>query len=440
MKRFLKILFSLTICFTFFNTAITFAKENEPIVDAEGMVLIDATTGTILAEKNSDKKLAPASTTKVMTALLVLENTKLNDIVTVGKNPPFADGSSIALKENDQYTVEELLHALLLESSNDSAMALAEHISGSEENFAKLMNKRAKELGATNTNFVNASGLYDDNHYTTATDLSLIMREAIKNKDYLRISKTITYELPESKVDGATKWVNNTTSMINPNSSSYYEHLIATKTGYTELAKCSFVAAAKKGNQTLISVLLKSELKANNFTDTKSLMDYGFDNYGLVKIINKGDEVSSIAVNNDTKVPLLASDDVYYLAENDSTSFSRSKTISTDNNISTNIKLENKDLNNITLKKGEEVLNSEILVNNKTIIHLPLLSGVDVSPSPLKKSINFIKANILIILAALVLLLIIIFIIRDRLFRMRYRRRYKKIIFKSKNRRNKLRW
>ncbi|MGL5822515.1 MAG: serine hydrolase [Sarcina sp.] len=432
MKNLFKAIFSGLMLVCIFG--ITSLATEVPDVTAEGMVLIDATTGTILADKNSKERFAPASTTKVMTALLTLENTKLNDVVTVGEKPPFADGSRIGLKEGDKYTVEHLLYSLLLESANDSAMSLAEHIAGSEEEFAKLMTKRAKELGATDTNFMNASGLPDDNHYTTAIDLALIMKEVIKHPEYIKISQVLSYELPASIVDGQTKWVNNSTTMYNPNNSNYFPELIAAKTGYTDIARSTYVAAAKKEEQMLISVLLKSENKVTNFKDTKALMAYGFDNFDLLKLYNKGDEITSITVN-DTNIPLLASKDVYHLVNNSLEPLSRGNKDS--NNVKTSLNLEQKDLSKLSFNEGDNILSADILVDNKVITTLPLLSGVTIEHSSFSKIFSLFKSNIFLAVLGLILVLVVIFIIKEKLFYNKYRRRTKKIIFKSKN---KIKW
>ena len=172
------LVFLLTSILTNLTTISSFAVPN---LYSEGVYLMDATTGKVLYEKNANVQYMPASTTKVMTAILALENCKLDEEVTIGENPPLADGSAIGLAQGETYTIEELLLGLLLESGNDCAEAIAEHISGSNEEFAKLMNEKAKELGATNTNFKNPSGLTEEGHLTTAHDLALIMKYASEN-------------------------------------------------------------------------------------------------------------------------------------------------------------------------------------------------------------------------------------------------------------------
>lgn len=437
MKNFFKVLISslMLISITSLNAL---GMETAPPVQAEGMILIDAKTGEVLADKKSTERFAPASTTKIMTALLTLENTKLTDMVTVGKNPAFAIGSSVALKEGDEYSVEELLHALLLASANDSAQALAEHIAGSEEEFAKLMTKRAKELGANNTNFVNASGLYEENHYTTAYDLSLIMKEVIKHEAFTRICKVISHEMPVSKVDNESKWVNNPTLMFNPNNANYFKPLIAAKNGYTTLSRFTYVAAAEKDGQLLISVLLKSEFKNDIYADTMALLEYGFENFDIVKLYNKGDVVTNITVN-DVDVPLLASEDVFYVIDNNSDALSRGSKTSNQAGITPNLKLEQKDLTKTSFKKGDTILSTDALINNEIVANIPLVSGVSIEYTPMQKFIGFIKSNLLFIGFGFSTILIVIFIIRDKLIHFKYRRKAKKIIFRSKKR-NKLHW
>lgn len=436
MKNFFKAVIS-SILLTLAISTNASAIENVPEVKSEGMILIDVATGEVLAEKNSKEKFAPASTTKIMTALLTLENTKLDDIVTIGENPPFAEGSSIALKEGDMYTVENLLHALLLESANDSAMALAEHIAGSEQEFAKMMNKRAKELGAKNTNFVNSSGLFEENHYTTANDLSLIMKKIIKYDDYLRISKVISYELPTSKVDGQTKWVNNPTTMLNSNNSNYKPELLAGKTGYTQMARFSYVAAAQKNNQQLVSVLLKSESKYENFDDTMSLFDYGFNNFNLVKIYDKNETVTTVNINKKTEVPLIATEDIYYLVDNQDSKLTRGKSSLDESGIKTSLTLEQKDLSKQSFNKGDVVLTADLLINNKSYKNIALASGIANEYSALSKMLDFVKSYIIYIGLAVLAIIAFIFVLKDKLFYLKYRKRAKKIIFKS--RKNKLR-
>lgn len=344
------------------NWNIAKAKTNPPTVSAEGAILMDATTGEILFQKNINKPFPPASTTKIMTALLAFENTKLDDVVVVGKKPPFADGSKIYIFEGENIIVKDLLYALLLESANDTAEALAEHISGSVEEFSKLMNKRAKELGCENTNFVNPSGLYDGKHRTSAKDLALIMRELVKYPEYIEIATSLSYKIdPTNKSkEGRPLW--NKNKLIQKYSSYYYDGIEGGKTGYTVQSQHSYVASAQRNGHRLVAALIYDKNKTY-FEDTINLFNYGFNNFSLIKMFKKGDVVTEYNEKN-LNIKLKASEDFYYIKE---------KT-SSDNAIFT---LENKDLSSQSFIKDEKVLNASIFYKDKDLGTLPLLSDSD---------------------------------------------------------------
>ena len=248
MKKLLSKTFALVFLLTIVLTTV---KEIDsyalPNLYSEGIYLMDATTGKVLYEKNADVQYMPASTTKIMTAIIALENCKLTDEVTIGENPPKADGSSIGIEQGEVYTIEELLYGLLLESGNDCAEAIADHIAGSNEAFAKIMNEKAKELGATNTNFKNPSGLTEDGHLTTAHDLALIMRYASQNPDFVRIAQTPSYFYANHPYsNGSEKWATNHNPLLKENSPYKYQYAYCGKTGYTTAANHSYAATAIK--------------------------------------------------------------------------------------------------------------------------------------------------------------------------------------------------
>jgi len=279
-------------------------------VVAEGALLLDTNSGQIIYEKNKDKIFYPASTTKIMTALLALENCKLDDKVLVGKEPPYIEGSKIFLFEDEVLTVEQLLYALLLESANDAALALAEHISGSEKAFANLMTNRARELGAFNTNFTNPHGLFDENHYTTAYDLSLIAREAMKNETFRKIITTKSFFMdPTNKQMERRPLSTNNKLMI---STKYrVQGANGIKTGYTTESGHSFVGSAYRDDTHLMVVLLKDK-KPGLWEDAKKLLDYGFDNYITKKMISAGDVVENLEVKkSENSIPLTAKEDLF---------------------------------------------------------------------------------------------------------------------------------
>lgn len=408
-KIFLKVyvlIFTLTLLFMNINTKNSFAT---PQLYSQGVCLMDSKTGQVLFEQNGYTPYAPASTTKVMTAILTLENCKLDDIVTIGANPPLADGSSLGIVEGETYTVEELLIALLLVSGNDCAEALAEHVSGTKEAFAELMNKRAKELGAKSTNFKNPSGLYEEGHVTTAYDLSLIMRHALTFDDFIRICKMESHYYEDKPYsDGSQRWAANK-SPLYVNGSYTYPYYVAGKTGYTTEAKHSYTAGCMKDGQVLIGSFLRAEDKNGLYTSVTQLFDWGFNNFKTTKIISKGDILDEYDLDEHTKIPLLSTEDIYYTTSTDSNSII-DKTISFDSS--------SKDFSKSSIKKGDILFNASLLIDGKEFSKIELASGIDreyttkVKVQSIKDKIfstSIVKFIIipLIILSILIILLII---------------------------------
>lgn len=254
------------------------ANSQEPVIQAMGGYLLDAETGKALYSKNGDTQYYPASITKLMTALLVLENSNLDDMVTFSQTATtnLESGSvSLGLTAGDQLTVRQSLYGLLLKSANEVANGLAEHVAGSVSSFADMMNQKAASLGCTNTHFANPHGLNNSSHYTTPHDMALIARAAFQNQQLLAINQTLQYEIPATKKAGA-RTINLGHKMFYSNDSRYYEGIIGGKTGYTSLAGNTLVTAAERNGVRLIAVVMKS--KGTQYTDTKALLDYGFAN------------------------------------------------------------------------------------------------------------------------------------------------------------------
>lgn len=312
----------LCLCLTFFITILNignaFAVGNKPTVNANGVVIMDAKTGAVIYSKNQDTKYPPASTTKIMTVLLTLEKCKLDEIVKVGALPPTVDGSKIYIDKDEELTVEQLLYAVIMASANDCATALAEHISGSVDNFVKLMNDRAKELGCTNTTFKNPHGLYDPEHRTTAHDLALIEKELLKHDEYIKISKTKATFIPPTNKYPEQRPLWNGNRLIHEYEQYYYEYALAGKTGYTEESKHSYVASAQKNEDTFVVSMLYDTVKTY-FSDSKNLFEWAFNNFKTVKLYSKGQEITTFTTENGTVIPLLADDDVFYTRDINST-------------------------------------------------------------------------------------------------------------------------
>lgn len=419
------ILLSLFIVFNIAQSV--HAKVTPPVVSADSVVLIDATTGTILYEKNKDTAYPPASTTKIMTILLTLEKTNLNDIVTVSKNASLADGSKIYIREGEKISVKDLLYGLTLASANDCAVALAEHISGSTEEFAKLMNEKAKSLGGKNTNFVNPSGLYDVNHKTSAYDLALIMQELSKSDIYKEIAKTPSYIIAPTNKCTENRPLWNGNRLIHKGDSYYYPECEGGKTGYTVQSKHSYIAIASRNGQKLIVALVHDSRKTF-FSDSKNLFNYGFDNFEISKHFNKGDAVSSLTLNDGTVLPLLASKDFYIVKDKNST-------------LSPIIKAEQNESDISSCKKGDLISKATITLD-KSSYTLDLSSGIDYikKTSPLgsvfskddsKKSTKIMN---IIKYVALTLAILILFI-RIINIKRRKKRKLKRIINNINSRR-----
>lgn len=267
-------------------------------------LLMDAKTGQILYEHNAREQAYPASVTKLMTAILTLENCSLDDEVTVDSKALLGIPRSYtvaALQPNEKITVEKLLNVLLIPSANDAANVLAFHIAGSNEAFAEMMNAKAKELGCENTHFTNPSGIHDDNHYTTTYDMALIGKYAYTFDTIREIAQKTEYELPNLP-DGKERKFKTTNTLITQKNQYFYENATGLKTGYTDKAKSCIVATAKKDDTELMCVILggdkTEDRKAQRELDCKTLFEYGFNNYTNSDVCVKYNSIDKSMVSN----------------------------------------------------------------------------------------------------------------------------------------------
>ncbi len=307
------------------NFSYVFATSEEPNLISQAAILMDNKTGKILYAKNQDEKMYPASTTKIMTAILTLENCHLDDLVTISYDVVMSipDGySSASLQVGEQLTVEQLLQLLLVHSANDSANALAEYIGGSIESFISMMNTKVHELGLSNTHFTNAFGMHDENHYTTASDLAMIMKYCIENEDFRKIAGKASCAIPATNKYGTRSYVS-TNELIVPNTKNYYPFLTCGKTGYTTQAGDCLVSCSYKDDLELICVILGGKTVNNTstrFSETKTLYEYGYDNYSIKTLLNQNDFVTTLEVKNATKdtktLEVLANTSLEALVEN----------------------------------------------------------------------------------------------------------------------------
>ena len=306
-----KIVFFWLITLTlqlFFNSNV-FAEDSEeaPNIKSEAAILIDENSGRVLYEKNSDKTMYPASLTKVATAIYAIEKGKLDDIVTVSQNARNTDGTRVYLEEGEKVPLKKLIQGMLINSGNDAAVAIAEHLDGSEEEFANSINAYLKEIGLQNTNFKNPHGLFNPDHTTTARDLAKVTQYAIKNEEFRNI-----FGMKELNWDGeawdTTIYTHHKLMRERP-----YEGVTGGKTGYVDQSGNTLITTAKREDMSVIAVVLKGSNQNAVYDDTVELLDYAFTNYKLVSI-PKGKEYIS---NNNTFVtteeytfPILNNEDI----------------------------------------------------------------------------------------------------------------------------------
>lgn len=321
------LLFIILIIATIFIPITTvFADDTQvPKIYSEAALLIDSKSGKILYGKNENEKKYPASTTKILTAILTIENSNLDDVVTVDYDSIslVPSGYTVAaLQVGEQLTIKQLLQVLLIHSANDAANVLAKHIGGSMEGFEKMMNSKLEEIGCTNTHFTNPSGKHDENHYTTAIDLAKIMNYCMKNETFREISSSKYCIIPATNKYEERMFTNTNELLVvdtrDISSNYYYPYTIAGKTGYTSEAKNSFVSVANKDDLQLICVVLggvrTDDGLSARFKDSKNLFEYGYNNFSLRKIMDNGAIAKQIEISNatnDTKnLDLLTNSDI----------------------------------------------------------------------------------------------------------------------------------
>ena len=304
------------ICLFFILLIIPFCVYAEDLnlaPNAKSAILIEASTGEVLYSKNPHEKLAPASMTKMMSLIIIMENIekgnlKWNDIVVVSKNAASMGGSQIYLEQNEMMSVEDLIKGICVASGNDATVALAEKIAGTEDEFVKLMNEKANNIGLKNTHFNNATGLDTDNHYSSAYDMSIIAKELVRHEKILEFSNI--YEDYLRKGTNNSFWLVNTNKLV-----KFYSYIDGLKTGYTSNAGYCLTATGKKNEMRLITVVMGEENTEKRTADTLAMMDYGFNMYNIDKIVKNGDSLGTIKVNlgNKEYVDIISKKDITVL-------------------------------------------------------------------------------------------------------------------------------
>ena len=272
-------------------------------------ILMDADTGTVLFDKGGDQQRYPASITKIMTLLVAVENSSMDEQVTfteTGVRNVAADSSNINSKVGEVMTMQDCLHALMIISANDAAAQIAEHVGGTEQNFIDMMNQRAAEIGCTNTHFANSSGLPDENHYSSAKDMALIFREGLKNKDFRSVIGDADYTIQPTNMTSDKRVMHTHHPMFAPESDIYYPGCIGGKTGFTNLAAHTLVTAVEQNGATYIAVVMHGVELSTCCLDSKALFDYGFGNFtktavnGGSVILPKGMDVNALTTKSES--------------------------------------------------------------------------------------------------------------------------------------------
>ncbi len=284
----------LLIIMSFFVLNLNVLAEEDFAPNGKSAILVDNLSGKVLYEKNADEKLAPASMTKLASMLMVMEaidngNLKFEDKVTISEEAANMGGSQVFLQAGEVYTVYDLLKSVAIASGNDAVVALAEKIGGSQSGFIDMLNKRLKEIGATNTNFVNAHGLDAEGHYSTARDMSIIARELLKHPKILEF--TSIYEEYLEKNDGSRIWLVNTNKLVR-----FYDGVDGLKTGFTKTAGYCLTATASKNNFRLISVVMGEDTSENRSSDIVKMLNYGFNTFKINIIKTKGESLGKVRV------------------------------------------------------------------------------------------------------------------------------------------------
>lgn len=351
------------------------AGAEEIDITAKSAILVDASNGEVLYEKNPDEKMPPASITKIMTMLLTMEEIdkgriSVDDVVTVSKDAAIKTGSHVFLAENEQITVNDLLKAVAVASANDGAIALAEYVSGTKESFVEKMNLKAKELGMNNTNFVNVNGLDVENHYSTARDISIMTRELMKHPKIFEYTTIWMDTLRNGTFDLA-----NTNKLI-----KFYEGATGMKTGSTSKAGYCISATAQRNGMNLIAVVMNSESTKKRFNDASKLLNYGFNSFSSLKLNSKDETVKYANVEKGEKqtVPLIAKDDLFVTVKSDC----KDKIQKTENI---------PDVVTSPIKKGEKIGEISYKLDGKLLKSVDIVANEDIP----KISFKFIFMDVL---------------------------------------------
>ena len=362
----------------------------QPNITGESAILVEAETGKILWGKNEREQRAPASITKLVTALVAIEKGDLEAEVTVSQNAVNTIGSRAWLREGEIKTLENLLYAIMLDSGNDAAIAIAEHIGGTVDNFVEMMNQTARELGAYSSNFTNPTGLSSQGHYSTAYDIALIMKAVLENPI---LKEMVGTEIREWNSLDRQSNLANTNQLLR-----LYEGTLGGKTGYTTEAGSCLVNAVARDGMVLISVVLGSNSQ-NIWSDSTRILDFGYNNFHRMKLVDQGEEILQIDMNGRV-VPVLARRVGDYLTSRDSDVLPIQQ-----------IKMQHF---NLPLQEGDAIGTLEFIVDGEIIESVELVAGINVRRPITLVGVYVVVSLIFFGLVALALLLKVINTLRKR--------------------------
>lgn len=412
-------IFLLLIFFAEPSAAIT-TQEMEDKISCESCLLILENSDQILFSKNADKLMFPASTTKIMTALIVLEQIEdLEEVITIDEESPFTEGSKMFIDVGERIQIMDLLHGLLIHSGNDAARALAVRTAGTEEQFVEMMNDKAMRIGCKNTNFVNPHGLHDENHYTTAHDLYLITAEAMKNPIFASIVAKAEYTIPPTNKQPETRYLYNTNALIAGGTGSYdiiedlygnsvqtyYQYATGVKTGYTEEAGRCLISTASDGVNRLYCIVLKSDYDLV-FQDSVRLLDYGlleFQSYELLKA-NEVFAVHEMRDSQETVIELVPLVPLVSMLKEEPKEGEIRFQVQVDKGLNLPIRA-GEPIGRVEAFRGEESLGSVALTSHSDISGRPLL---DDTKEESKQPFRLPFLNILFILLEILLAFVVI--------------------------------
>lgn len=408
----LKNLFNILIfiILILFNlTSISFGETTEITTYSPTCLLMETTTGKVIYQKNGYEKTYPASTTKIMTAILTLEHCNLTDIATASYKAVYSvpvGYSNANIQVGEELTINQLLNVLLVNSANEAANILAEHIAGSVDSFATMMNAKAKEIGCLNTHFVNANGVHNENHYTTAYDLALMGKYAMKNEKFRELVSTTFYTLPATNKYATNDRVFGTTNELLKKDTRdsvdnyYYEYCTGIKTGYTNAAKSCIVSSAKKDGIEYIVVILGAGTTDNGlsarYLDCKNLFNYAFKNYTVKKINDAESDLKTVNIVNGTlstkKLNIKVQDEINILLKNSTDVATLPPTVEINSDLTVPI-VENSVVGKITYNvEGSEYTSNLIagntIVESNTVNNILTIISITIAIYLLHKLLN----------------------------------------------------